>query len=280
MPTLQRLPVAKLSPDPDQPRKAFGEAPLLLLAASLTAHGQKQPVLAFPDGDGYRLVDGERRYRAALLAGLSELDALVFDRRPTRREVLLTQATLDFHQEHLSAMERSRLLTRLRAEEGCSLTQVCTLLGVSQPAGSKLAKLQQLCPELQAKVDAGWDLEKAVAVAAEPDPARQVELAKQSDGLSRSAVRERVRRDPPVAAAGPKLSVARFALPGGYALSLTGSAVDLPTAVEVVAEALRLLRKGLSQGLTLASQVKVMRDTAKAGGRGEPPPGATPPAAP
>ena len=270
LPTLQRLPITKLSPDPDQPRKAFGEAALLQLAASLAAHGQKQPVSAFRDGDGYRLVDGERRYRAARIAGLAELDVLVYDGRPTRRQVLLTQAAIDLHQEHLSAMERSRLLTRIRAEENCTLTEVCALLNVSQPTGSKLAKLQQLCPELQAKVDAGWDVEKAVVVAAEPDPARQLELARRSDGLSRSAVRRQVRAAPQGVAVEQKLSVARFALPGGYTVSLTGGAVDLSTAADIMAETLRLLRKGLAQRLTLDSQIKVMRDTAAAAAKATP----------
>ena len=75
---LRQLPVELIRPNPRQPRKEFDEASLLALAGSLGERGLLQPVLVRPSADGaYELIAGERRWRAAALAGLDTIPALV-----------------------------------------------------------------------------------------------------------------------------------------------------------------------------------------------------------
>lgn len=74
---LRYLKVNQIQPDPDQPRREFDPTALEELAASLKQHGLIQPIVVTPHGQGFQLVAGERRYRAAKLAGLDKLPALV-----------------------------------------------------------------------------------------------------------------------------------------------------------------------------------------------------------
>jgi len=76
---LRSIPIAAIRPNPGQPRQTFDEEPLRQLAASLEAHGQLQPIAVRPDGKGYVIIAGERRWRAAQLAGWTEISAVVRD---------------------------------------------------------------------------------------------------------------------------------------------------------------------------------------------------------
>ena len=76
---LRTIPIAAIRPNPGQPRQTFDEEPLRQLAASLQAHGQLQPIAVRPDGDGYIIIAGERRWRAAQLAGWTEISAVLRD---------------------------------------------------------------------------------------------------------------------------------------------------------------------------------------------------------
>src|SRR6185312_17219996 len=80
-PELRDLPVELISANPNQPRRTFSEEPLVALASSLKARGVLQPVLVRPRAGGtYELIAGERRWRAARLAGLDRIPALVRER--------------------------------------------------------------------------------------------------------------------------------------------------------------------------------------------------------
>ena len=74
------LPLRDIEPDKDQPRKDFSEEPLSELAASITEHGVLQPITVRPcNSGGYKIIAGERRWRAARLAGLSEIPVIIKD---------------------------------------------------------------------------------------------------------------------------------------------------------------------------------------------------------
>ena len=76
---LTLVPLAAVTPNPDQPRKHFAEDALADLAASIKARGLLQPIIVRRVTDGYRLLAGERRFRAATLAGLDRVPALIRD---------------------------------------------------------------------------------------------------------------------------------------------------------------------------------------------------------
>src|SRR5258708_7063798 len=90
MTTLVTKPLAWFKMDPNQPHKQFNEEELRQLAESMKAHGQLQPVLAKPDGN---LIAGERRFRAAPMAGMTELRAILTDRPLSDTEIRLIQLT-------------------------------------------------------------------------------------------------------------------------------------------------------------------------------------------
>src|SRR5947207_3094348 len=74
---LTKLPIGAISPNPEQPRASFDEIALEELAASIRVHGVIQPIAVTPRGNGYMIVAGERRWRAAQTANLSEIPAIV-----------------------------------------------------------------------------------------------------------------------------------------------------------------------------------------------------------
>lgn len=249
-----------LKRDENQPRKQFDAAVIAGLAESLKAIGQQVPLLILDDGT---IIDGECRWRAGEIAGTAEFDCAVLDKRPTAAELLLIQASIDLHRSDHKPSERAATLSRILKETGWTLTTACAQIGISQSMGSKLAALGKLAPPLLAKVDAGeLDVEKAYILSGEPDHAKQLAMLSDAGKLSRDALRKRARGE--TTGDEVKLTSATFSMPGGYVISLKGSQVDLSSAVEVLTDTIRVLKKGLTSGLSLASQMKVMKDTAKA----------------
>src|SRR5258708_7298174 len=99
MAQLTRKPIAFFKPDPNQPRKHIGESALRALGESLKVR-QNDPVQAMPDG---KIFDGERRWRAAMLVGLEELDVIITDAELIDSQINLVRLTSFFHREDLSA---------------------------------------------------------------------------------------------------------------------------------------------------------------------------------
>ena len=127
--------------------------------------------------------------------GITELSAVVLDRKPTAAELLLIQGSIDIHRKGFTPMERSNLLVRILKETGCSVTEVGEKLGVKQATASKLLAFQKLGPEGRAGLDAGTlDMERAYIISQEPDHARQLELLKGAASLSRDQLRQKAKR--------------------------------------------------------------------------------------
>jgi len=101
---LATKPITWLKPDEKQARKHFDEGDLLSLGNSMKALGQLQPVGAKPDGT---LLWGERRYRAAQLVGLKELQVIVTDRQLSDTEIRLIQLTENMHRADLNGHENA-----------------------------------------------------------------------------------------------------------------------------------------------------------------------------
>lgn len=148
--SVRRIPVDKVRPNRLQPRQDFSEESLEALAASIKAHGLAQPIVVCADGgDRYELVAGERRLRAAKLAGLSEIDAIV---RPavadTQRLALALLENLQ--REDLNPIEAATGFQRMIRDFGVSQAQLAQSLGKSAPAVSNALRLLELEPEIQA----------------------------------------------------------------------------------------------------------------------------------
>jgi ParB family chromosome partitioning protein len=110
------LPIDSIAPNPKQPRKDFDDKALRDLSASLTQSGVLQPVVVRRLGDGYQLVVGERRWRAAKLAGLTRIPAVI--REATDAQTLELALVENLLREDLNPMEEAEAYQRLLAEFG------------------------------------------------------------------------------------------------------------------------------------------------------------------
>ena len=143
------LAVSAISPLPGQPRRHFDEAALDELAASISARGVIQPVIVTPQGGGrYRLVAGERRWRAAQRAQLHEIPAIVRDL--SEREVMALALIENLQREDLNPIEEARAYHSLAEQEGLTQAEIAKLVDKSR---SHVANLQRLLALPEAVMD-------------------------------------------------------------------------------------------------------------------------------
>lgn len=190
-----QLAISQVDTNPDQPRKAFDKDALDELCASVAQLGVLQPILVSPQGGRFRIIAGERRFRAAMQAGLHTIPALV--RTLDEHQQRLAALTENLQRSDLNPMEAA-LAVRLLMDEG-SLTQeeAAEKLGKSRPAIANLLRLLQLAPAVQALVRDGKLTEgHARALAGVTSPARQLALAQQAvaQGLSVRALEALVKQ--------------------------------------------------------------------------------------
>src|SRR3954452_23061972 len=143
---LRSLPLDLISPSPSQPRKAFDDEALRGLAESLSARGVLQPVLVRPVAGGtYELIAGERRWRAAKLAGLDAIPAIVRDRDDA--DALELALIENMAREDLNVLEQARACAALVEELGLTREDVGRRVGRSRVAVSNLLRLLDLPDE-------------------------------------------------------------------------------------------------------------------------------------
>lgn len=148
------LPVASIIPHPGQPRRHFDEAALDELAASIAARGVIQPVIVTPHGAGkWRLVAGERRWRAAQRAQLHEIPAIVRDL--DEREVTALALIENLQREDLNPIEEARAYHRLSEGEGLTQAEIAKLVDKSRSHVANLQRLLALPESVIALVEGG-----------------------------------------------------------------------------------------------------------------------------
>jgi ParB family chromosome partitioning protein len=123
------------------------------LAASVRVHGILQPIVVRPSGDGYEIVAGERRWRAAVLAGLATVPAVV--RQVGELESLALALVENLQRQDLNPVERARAYRRLSHEFGLSQQEIARLVGRSQPAVANTLRLLSLPQEVLQAVEKG-----------------------------------------------------------------------------------------------------------------------------
>ena len=123
---LANVPISRISPHPDQPRRHFDEEALNELAASIAQRGVIQPVIVRPLGNGYQLVAGERRWRAAQKAQLHEIPALIRDL--SDRDVMALALIENIQREDLNPIEEARAYHRLAEFEGLTQAEIARLV--------------------------------------------------------------------------------------------------------------------------------------------------------
>jgi ParB family chromosome partitioning protein len=191
---LEELPVASIAPNRFQPRDHFDEAAMGALADSIRAVGVLQPVLVRPVGDGYELVAGERRWRAARRVGMQTIPALV---RETDDAAALEHALIEnLHRDSLNPLEEAAAYQQLIEDFGLTHDEVAAQVGKGRATVTNSLRLLQLPPSIQRLLhERKLGMGHARALLGSPDRAFQEQLAKQivADDLSVRATEEAVR---------------------------------------------------------------------------------------
>jgi ParB family chromosome partitioning protein len=191
---LEEIPVAAIRPNPYQPREHFDEEELASLAESIREVGILQPVLVRETDDGYELIAGERRWRAARRVGLQNIPALV---RDTDDASALEHALVEnVHRSDLNVLEEAAAYQQLIEDFGLTHEEVAMRVGRSRTSVTNTLRLLQLPPTVQRLVrDKSLTMGHARALLGTPDRALQEQLAKRivAEGLSVRAIEDALR---------------------------------------------------------------------------------------
>lgn len=143
---VQKVAISSVVANPDQPRRHFDNSALEELASSIKQYGILQPLILSPaNGEGYRIVAGERRWRAAQIAGLTEVPAIVRD--PHELEELEIAIIENVQRVDLSPLEQAISIERLHQQFNLSYKQIAEKLAKAETTISNLVRLLQL-PEM------------------------------------------------------------------------------------------------------------------------------------
>lgn len=182
---VEQIPTDRIRPNRNQPRLSISREELEELASSVRVHGVVQPIVVRPAGDGYEIVAGERRWRAAVLAGLGTIPAVV--RQVGDLESLALALVENVQRSDLNPVERARAYRTLSQEFGLTQGEIAQLVGCSQSAVANTLRLLSLPEEVLQELQRGLVSEAHGRLLLElKDPGRQVELARKvaAEGLT------------------------------------------------------------------------------------------------
>ena len=152
---LSEILLDQLRPNPEQPRRSFDEAALAELADSIRRHGVLQPLLVSEDSaGGYVVIAGERRWRAARLAGLKTVPAVIRERLGARDELALALVE-NIQRRDLSVLEEARAFEHLRSEHGLSQAEIAEQVGKDRSTVANAMRLLRLPEAIQEFVESG-----------------------------------------------------------------------------------------------------------------------------
>ncbi len=177
---IEDVPLSLVSPNPFQPRRVFDEAEMEELANSVKAKGILQPILVRKLGDGgYELIVGERRWRAAKLAGLKKIPAII--RPATDAEAMEMALIENLQRKDLNPLEAARAYQRLMKEFGLTQEAVARALGKERSSIANTVRLLALQSEVQTWVESdqlSWGHAKVLLAVS--DPEQQVRLGRRA----------------------------------------------------------------------------------------------------
>ena len=182
----QILPLYKVEPNPDQPRQDFNEEELQALADSIAEHGIIQPLTVRQTKSGYyQIIAGERRWRAARMAGLTEVPAVVME--ADDRKAMELALIENLQRQDLNPVEEALGYQSLMQDFGLTQEDTAKQVGKSRPAVANALRLLSLCPEVLEKLRAGeLTAGHARAVLTLKSPKKQQEAAQKIIALGLS----------------------------------------------------------------------------------------------
>ena len=230
-----------IDPNPKQPRTVFNEDQLAELTASIKEVGVLQPPVVRKKGDRYELIMGERRTRAAKLAGLTTIPVII---RQTPDNELLREALLEnIHRSELNALEEAAAYNQLLNDFGYTHDQLAAKLGRSRPLISNTLRLLNLPPSVQRRVAAGTlsaGHARALLAITEPQEIERIAQRIINEGLSVRAVEEIISMTP--RSSGKKSKSRKGASPEIQELGdRIGDALDTRVKIEMTKKSGRIL---------------------------------------
>ncbi len=225
-----QIPVDRVRPNPLQPRHRFDDEALGELAASIRRHGVLQPLLVSEDStNGYILITGERRWRAAQQAGLQTVPAVIRERLADEQQLELALVE-NLQRRDLTPLEEARAFDHLRSSLGLSQQEIADRVGMDRSTVANSLRLLKLSDDIQAMIELGeLSAGHGRALLAFDSPDQRSEWARRAaatglsvraleqaatearadtaPGPSRAAARKRPPRDPNLRAAEEKLAM-------------------------------------------------------------------------
>ena len=173
---VQKLFIKEISPRSDQPRRTFDEQALAELASSIKRFGILQPLIVSPAASGYEIIAGERRWRAAQLAGLETVPGII--RKPEEQERLEIALIENVQRVDLSPIEQAVSIERLHQQFNLSYQDISKRLGKAATTVNNIVRLLQLPQDARAALEGKKITEgHARAILALKDsPEKQIEL--------------------------------------------------------------------------------------------------------
>lgn len=208
---LAEIPIDQITVNPQQPRKTFNFNSLNDLAASIRSSGVIQPIIVRRDGDGYQLIAGERRWRAARQAGLQRVPAIV--REATDAQSLELALIENLLREDLNPIEEADAYRRLLAQFGGTQDELAQRVGRDRSTIANCLRLLRLPEVIQADLRAGHlTMGHAIALLALPTEGEQLRLREQilAHDWSVRATEESVRVHRVPRAGAPRRRAAEF----------------------------------------------------------------------
>lgn len=189
------VPISEIDLDPDQPRRVFVEDALNELAESIKMYGVLSPILVRQTEVGtFRIIAGERRFRASKLAGLEAIPAILDQRDSEDSEKLALQLVENLQRQDLTPMERALAIGQLRDSYSISVREIARRLGISKSMVQRSLEVLQLPDDLQVALISGASESKVLMLAQIADRAQRANLLKQIEGLTREKLEEVVQK--------------------------------------------------------------------------------------
>jgi ParB family chromosome partitioning protein len=255
---------------PSQPRSNPDPAYCRSLGESMKAVGQQVPIIGYTDSstDRFNVADGGCRLIGAKLVGVLKLLAMDLGKKPTQIELLMAQAAIDIHKQHLPAMDRARLWQSNIQARGCTARQMAKELAVSDSLVGDYLSLLTLPPDVQEQVNSGeLHMSKACLIAQqEGNPDRQRELAALAKNMARNELAARMRqtRRNGQQAQVARVSVLKCPLPSGTNVVIKGRDITLESAIVELQDLIKAMKKAIGDGIDSSTFSRVCRAKAKA----------------
>lgn len=187
----RELNVSDIDVDPDQPRREFDDEALHQLAESIRIHGLLNPILVRKTDVGtYRIVAGERRFRAIQLCGLNVVPAVVDQGEDSLDKILAKQLVENLQREDLTPLEKASSIGQLADKFDLSVRQIATDLGLSKSAVQRSLEVRNLPDDVKESLRLGLSESKALMIGKVSSAQERERLLKVADGLSRQELEQ------------------------------------------------------------------------------------------